>query len=226
MRIFRGWLAAGLMLVSGAFAAPLLPPAQEVLRIAPALRGFGGSEANFESLAVGLQSGREVRLTSITPDGMREVVTFAAARAFPAAETALMLTGLQQALAAQGVASPTGWQIGIALLGGTLVTPEGSARMPAIIAPDPRKPMVVSMHTFAGSPANYRSLLNGLTRGRTITLATPGDRRAKVTFKAPGPPLSVEEAQQVLTRAAGRLTAQGIDDPTAEELRDALLSEQ
>lgn len=82
------------------------------------------------------------------------------------------------------------------------------------------------MHTFAGSPANYRSLLNGLTRGRAITLAVPGDRRAKVTFKPPGPPLSVEEAQQVLTRTAGRLAAQGIDDPTAEELRDALPSEQ
>lgn len=116
MRIFRGWLAAGLMLVSGAFAAPLLPPAQEVLRIAPA--------------------------------------TFAAARAFPAAETALMLTGLQQALAAQGVVSPTGWQIGIALLGGTLVTPEGSARMPAIIAPDPRKPMVCRC---TPSPARLRT---------------------------------------------------------------------
>jgi len=226
MRIFHGLLAGGLMLASGAFAAPLLPPAEEVLRIAPALRGFGGSQANFESLAVGLQSGREVRLTSITPDGMREEVTFVAARAFPAGETALMLTGLQQALAAQGVASPTGWQIGIALLGVALVTPKGSARMPPIIAPDPRRPMVVSMHSFAGSPANYRSLMNGLTRGRTITLAVPGDRRAKVTFEPPGHRLSAEEAKQALTLTAGRLAAQGIDDPTAEELRDALLSEQ
>ena len=97
--------------------AQFSPPAQDVLRIAPELRGFAGSAANFESLASGLQSGKTVTLTTIAKDGMREVVAFTAAGPLSAAETALLLVGAQQELAARGIASPSGWQIGIAVQG-------------------------------------------------------------------------------------------------------------
>jgi len=77
-----------LALVAGNAAAQYSLPAQQVLALAPQLEAFAGSRANFESLANGLHGGTEVRLVSMTREGMREIVTFTASERLPALDTA------------------------------------------------------------------------------------------------------------------------------------------
>ena len=201
------------------------PPASEILRIAPQLLSFAGSSANFERLASGLHGGTQVALVSITPDGMRETVAFTAASALSAGEIAATLAAAREVLLARGITQPSGWEIALALMGGSVITPEGPARMPGLLAPaDPARPLVISLRPFAGSPGNYRSLMAGLTRARPITLVDAADRRARVSFTVPCGPISEPEARQALAATSDRLSAQGIGDPTGEELKRALLA--
>jgi hypothetical protein len=71
-------------------------------------------------------------------------------------------------------ATPSGWDIALVLMGHMDITPSGPVRQPGLLIPaDPRKPMVLSLRPFAGSAANYRSLMRGLTHGSPVTLADP-----------------------------------------------------
>jgi len=204
-------------------AAQYSPAAQEVLALAPQLETFAGSKANFESLAAGLRAGRQVTLVTITPDGMREIVSFTAAKPLPAEESARVLENARYRLLDGGRATPSGWDIALVLMGHMDITPAGPVREPGLLAPaDPRKPMVLSLRAFAGSAANYRSLMRGLTHGSTVTLADPVDARFKERF-TPQCALTEAEARQVLVGAAERLAAQGTGDPMIDQLRAALV---
>jgi hypothetical protein len=219
VRILFTWLA--LLAAGGAFAE-LSPQAKEVLELAPELRGFGGAEANFDSLASGLRLGRTVTLVSISFNGMREVLHLTPAAALTAAETVNVLEATRFELLSLGVPEPTAWQIGIVLVGGSVVTPHGTARTPGLIqAKDPARPLSLSMRSFAGSPQNYRSLVAALTSGRPVTLTIPGERR-RISFRPAGTPLRPDEVQPVLIATAERLVKQGIGDPTVPELVTAL----
>lgn len=219
LRILFTWLA--LLGAGGAFAE-LSPQAKEVLELAPELSGFGGAEANFDSLASGLRLGRTVTLVSISFNGMREVLHFTPAAALTPTETVNVLEATRFELLSLGVTEPTAWQIGIVLVGGSVVTPHGTARTPGLIRPrDPARPLSLSMRSFAGSPQNYRSLVAALTTGRSVTLAIPGERK-RIPFRPAGAPLRPEEVQPVLIAAAERLVKQGIGDPTVPELVAAL----
>jgi hypothetical protein len=78
------------------------------------------------------------------------------------------------------------------------------------------------LEAFAGSAANYRSLMRGLTHGSPVTLADPVDARFRARF-TPQCVLSEAEARQVLIAAAERLAAQHVGDPAVDELRAAVV---
>lgn len=211
------------LLLAGNAAAQYSPAASEVLARAPRLEAFAGSKANFESLAAGLRVGRQVTLVTITPDGMREIVYFTAANPLSAEESARVLENARYHLLDRGRAMPSGWDIARVLMGHMDITPSGPVRQPGLLAPaDPRKPMVLSLRPFAGSPANYRSLMRGLTQGSPVVLADPVDARFKERF-TPQCALSDAEARQVLIAAAERLARQHIGDPAVDELRAAVV---
>jgi hypothetical protein len=211
------------LLLAGNAAAQYSPEAREVLVIAPALETFAGSKANFESLAAGLRSGRQVTLATITPDGMREIVSFAAAKPLSADETVRVLENARYHLLDRGLAAPSGWDIGLVLMGHMDITPSGPVRQPGLLAPsDPRKPLVLSLRNFAGSAANYRSLMRGLTHGSMVTLADPVNFRFRQRF-TPQCALPEAEARQVLIDAAERLAAERVGDPMMDELRAAVV---
>ncbi len=212
-----------LIVLSWSAAAQSSPAASEVLALAPRLEAFAGSKANFESLAAGLRMGRQVTLVTITPDGMREIVYFTAANALSAEESARVLENARYHLLDRGRATPSGWDIALVLMGHMDITPSGPVRQRGLLTPaDARKPMILSLRPFAGSPANYRSLMRGLTQGSPVTLADPVDARFKARF-TPQCALSEAEARQVLVAAAERLAAQHIGDPAVDELRAAVV---
>ena len=103
------------------------------------------------------------------------------------------------------------------------ITPAGPVRQPGLLAPaDPRKPMTLSLRPFAGSQANYRSLMRGITQGSVVSLADPVDSRLTARFTPPCT-LAQDEAKQVLLAAAERLAAQGIGEPVIDEVRSSVL---
>ena len=196
-----------------------------MLALAPQLEAFAGSKANFESLAAGLRAGRQVTLVTITPDGMREIVSFTAAKPLSAEESARVLENARYHLLERGRATPSGWDIALVLIGHMDITPAGPVRRPGLLAPaDPRKPMVLSLRPFAGSAANYRSLMRGLTEGKLVILADPVHTRFRQRFM-PQCALPEADARQVLIAAAERLAAQHIGDPMMDELRAAVVRE-
>ncbi len=223
MKAWRYFLALALV-TSGGAGAQLAPAAHEVLLLAPQLQAFAGSATNFESLAGGLRVAFPVTLSTIAADGTREIVQFTPAQPLSAQETVRVMEGARAALLAHGIAAPGAWDIGVALMGGTLATRSGAVKMPGLIASaDPDKRLVFSVRSFAGSPANYKRLVAGLSQGRPVTLITPGARRDRITFKPPGAPLSADETRHALQLAAELLASQGIEDPTPEQLRAALI---
>ena len=212
-----------LALLAGDAAAQYTPAAQEVLAAAPRLEAFAGSKANFESLASGLRAAKTVRLVTITPDGMRETVSFTAAKALSAEDTARVLDNARYHLLDRGLAAPSGWDIALVLMGHMDITPAGPVRQPGLLVPaDRRKPMTLSLRPFAGSPENYRSLMRGIIRGSVVSLADPVDSRLKAHFTPPCT-LPQDEAKQALLDAAERLAATGIGEPVISEVRAAVL---
>ncbi len=212
-----------LALLAGNAAAQYSPPARQVLVLAPQLEAFAGSEANFERLASGLRGGTEVRLASMTPEGMREIVSFTAAQALPALQTVRVLEDARYHLLERGIAAPSGWDIALVLMGSMDITPDGPVRRPGLLAPaNPQRAIVVALRPFAGSPANYRSLVRGLTEGRTVTLADPVDRRIRLRF-TPQCSLPAEEARQLLLAAAEQPAARRIGDPLIQEVAGAVV---
>jgi hypothetical protein len=212
-----------LLLLCGNAAAQSSLPARQVLALAPELEAFAGSRANLESLASGLRAGTEVRLVSLTPDGMREIVMFTAAEALPALETVQVLQNARYHLLERGIAAPSGWDIALVLMGSVDIRPEGPVRRPGLLSPaDPKRPMVLSLHAFAGSSANYRNLMRGLTEAGRVTLIDPVDRRIRVGF-TPECSLPEYEARQLLLGAAERLAARHLADPMIHEVAGAVV---
>jgi hypothetical protein len=211
-----------LALVAGNAAAQYSLPARQVLAIAPQLEAFAGSKANLESLANGLRGGTEVRLVSMTREGMREIVTFTASEKLPAPDSARVLENARYHLLERGIGAPSGWDIALVLMGSIEITPRGPVRRPGLLTPaNPQRAIVVALRPFAGSPANYRSLVRGLTEGATVTLADPVDRRIRVHFTAQCV-LPEEQARQLLLAAAERVAARGIGDPLIQEVAGAV----
>lgn len=204
---------------------------QQVAALAPQLALLAGSTANLQSLAAGLVLGQPIVLTAVTPDGIAQTVTLAPASAMAPAAAAQLLEQTRQMLITRGIASPTPEQVGVALTGGTLPTPVGNALVAGTLtgtvnpAAMQVQRQVAGLAPLAGSNANLQSLTQGLTSGTPITLtgATPGGTPTSTTFSAPGGAMSAFEASQALQFAGQLLAAQGIVNPTPDQVRAALL---
>jgi hypothetical protein len=219
-------LRALLLLLCALAASPagaqVSPAAHEVALIAPQLEAFAGSRENFESLANGLRNAASVTLTTTSDAGVRDIVTFTPAEPLAATETARLLERARQLLIAHGIGHPGAVEIGVALMGGALKAPSGDVKLPALVAAaDPKKPLAVSQTVLAGSAANYKSLVEGLSKDGKVTLTAPGN--PDTTFTVPGGTLSADETKEAIRLASGLLAAQGIHDPTPGELRAALV---
>lgn len=224
---------AALVFGSAAFAQTLSPSVLQVQLLAPQLLALAGSSANFESLVNGLTQNQPVTLTTVGADGQVQIVTFLPGTALSAADAARLLETARQNLIVRGVAAPTAQQLALALVGGSLQTASGvvpiNGLLPSSNVPLDVRNLVTQPVTTPGvnatslnlSSANMQALRAGLAQGTPVTLAGPG---GSVTFGAPpGGPLSSLEINQALQLASVLLAQQGILDPTAEQLRAALL---
>lgn len=216
MRTLFAFLVA-LSLATGARAQTFtLAQAQQVANLAPQLVAFSGSTGNFESLISGLTAGTPVTLTTLGADGTMQIVTFLPGLAMSAADAARTLETARQSLIARGIATPNAQQLAIALMGGTLTNGGSSAALPGILTGN----------------ANTTAIQ---TRNELVSVSTPGlntgtnfsgaDLQA---LRASLPPatmasLTATELNQALQLAVGLLAQQGIVDPTADQLRIALL---
>jgi hypothetical protein len=199
--------ALALALASLGAGAQTSPTAQQVALLAPQLRAFAGSPENFEALAVGLTLGTPFTLTTTRADGSREIVIFTPAQPMSAAEVARALEAARQGLIGRGIAAPAASQL--------------AAELAALS--DPQKPMSVVVRPFAGSRANLERLTAGLKQGSSVTLESAKAGEPVVSFVPPGGPMTAEEAAQTLQLASQLLAAQGIHDPSPEQLRAALV---
>ena len=123
---------------------------QQVLALAPQLAAFAGSDANFQALVNGLLQGTAVTLTTLTPDGLLQTVTFTPASAMTVADIARLLEAARQQLIARGIANPTAQQIGVILAGGPLPTPSGTTQVGALVPT--LTPGGIQPGLFAGVP--------------------------------------------------------------------------
>ena len=81
-------------------------------------------------------------------------------------------------------------------------------------------PQLVS---FAGSPANFQSLVVGLTQGTPVRLAAPPvEGFSRVIILRPGAPLPAAQVAAMLERAREDMALLGIAQPTPEQLSAAL----
>jgi hypothetical protein len=101
----------------------------------------------------------------------------------------------------------------------------------AALAQDPAVPPAVSVQrlapqlvSFAGSEANFQSLVNGLATGTQVQLLTvlPNGFVQNVTF-TPTTALTATQVAQILETARQQLIGLGIGAPTAEQLGFALM---
>jgi hypothetical protein len=104
-----------------------------VQQLAPQLVPFAGSTGNFQNLVNGLALGLPVFLTTLTPDGFTQTVTFTPVLALVPLDIARTLELARQALIARGIATPTAQQLGVTLAGGTLPTAGGAVPVAGLI---------------------------------------------------------------------------------------------
>ncbi|HEX6320442.1 MAG TPA: hypothetical protein VFZ84_16420, partial [Burkholderiales bacterium] len=226
-------LLAALSLGVAAFAqTPTSPAAQQVQLLAPQLLAFAGSGANFESLVNGLTQGTPVTLTAAGADGSVQTVTFVPGTTVSVLDAARLLESARQSLITRGIAAPDAQQLAIALMGGTLPTAIGATPVTGVLTGSAGTTPIEVRTEFAAPPAlgaggttnltaaNLQALRAGLAQNTPVTLAGPS---GGVTFAAPGRPLSALEINQALQLASIVLAQQGVLDPTAEQLRTALL---
>lgn len=133
-------------LVAAALLAPALAPAQTttttvlgvppsltVMRLAPQLISFAGSQANFDSLVNGLALGSPVTLSSTLPNGQVQVVNFTPQGTLTPTQIAQTLESARQNLISRGVATPTAQQVTVSLTGGALPTTSGNVQVTGIL---------------------------------------------------------------------------------------------
>lgn len=224
-------LLAALSLSGAALAQTLVNPnVRQVELLAPQLLAFAGSDANFQSLVNGLTQGTPVTLTTLGTDGTLQIVTFAPGTLLSAADAARILEAARQSLITRGIAAPSGQQLATALVGGNLTTALGTTPVTGLLGGSAGATPIQVRSERIGQPvpggatglsaANLQALAAGLAQNTAVTL--PG-ASGNVTFAAPGRPMSTFEINQALQLANVLLAQQGIVNPTAEQLRAALL---
>lgn len=162
-----------------------------------ACEAWAQADINLQSLFAGLTQGTEVTLVTPLANGMAEVTSFSPPGRFSAAEAAGALELARQQLAALGVAQPSGQQLAVALVGGTVDIPAGRTQLGGVLPPGTQRPSIRSQLVAAGA----------LPQGQL-----PGA----------GAALTHAEVAQALQLATQQLALHGIVNPTAEQIRIAM----
>ena len=126
-------LAPALALAQTSTADFGVPPSLQVMRLAPQLVPFAGSQANFDSLVNGLALGSPVTLSSTLPNGQLQVVTFTPQGTMTPTQVAQTLEAARQNLISRGIATPNAQQMTVTLTGGVLPTQTGSVQVTGLL---------------------------------------------------------------------------------------------
>jgi len=116
-----------------------------------ACEAWAQADINLQSLFAGLTQGTEVTLVTPLANGMAEVTSFSPPGRFSAADAAGALERARQQLAALGVAQPSGQQLAIALVGGTVDIPAGRTQLGGVLPPGTQRPSIRSQLVAAGA---------------------------------------------------------------------------
>lgn len=103
----------------------------------------------------------------------------------------------------------------------TTATTASSDMVGAGTAAVPASRIATRFESLAGSPKNAESLVAGLRNGNLITLTSP-DSATSVSFTPTTRPMGYGNVTQALSLAQRQLAAQGITNPTPEQLHIAL----
>lgn len=155
----------------------------------------GAQNGNLQSLLAALTHGSQVTLITHFANGTSQVTSFRPPAPLPPAEAAAALERARAELAAFGVTQPSGEQLAVALVGGTLDIPTGRTQLPGIVPQGP-----------AGSAGAIRSQV-------VLTSALP---QAMLAQQAAG--ITAAQIGQAMQQLAGL----GIANPTPEQLHAAL----
>lgn len=90
-------------------------------------------DANFQALLSALMQGTQVALLSPLPDGTLQVTSFAVPGQRSAADAAALIERARINLTNLGVAEPTGEQLALALVGGTIDVPSGRTQIVGVV---------------------------------------------------------------------------------------------
>jgi hypothetical protein len=115
-------IACSLAMTGAAWAQTANSDSSYLQRTAPQFESFAGSRDNYNSLATGLRSGRQITLTSPT----EKAVFVAPTKPMGYGNVTRTLDLAQRQLAAQGITNPTPSQLQAALMGGTITTSQGT----------------------------------------------------------------------------------------------------
>lgn len=91
----------------------------------------------------------------------------------------------------------------------------------AATAPEPANRIASRFESLAGSPESAASLVAGLRSGTVITLGT-NDSTSDISFTPATPLMGYAHIKRALSLAQRKLAAQGIAEPTPEQVRIAL----
>lgn len=150
---------------------------------------------NLQSLLAALTQGTEVTLITHFANGTSQVTSFRPPVQLPPAEAAAAIERARAELAAFGVTQPSGEQLAVSLIGGTLDIPTGRTQLPGIVPPGQ-----------AGNAGAIRSQI-------VLTSALP---QAMLAQQATG--ITAAQIGQAMQQLAGL----GIANPTPEQLHVAL----
>jgi hypothetical protein len=102
----------------------------------------------------------------------------------------------------------------------------GAALAQTLVNPNVQQVQLLApqLLAFAGSDANFQSLVNGLTQGTPVTLTTLAtDGTLQIVTFAPGTLLSATDTARILETARQSLISRGIAAPTGQQLATSLL---
>lgn len=145
-----------------------VPPSLQVMRLAPQLISFAGSQANFDNLVNGLALGAPVTLTTSLPNGQVQLVSFTPQGTMTVQQIAQTLETARQSLISRGIAAPTGQQVATTLTGGVLPMQTGNVQVGALL-PSTNLPAPVAASAGSTSAAGGTSPLSTVT----TTVAQP-----------------------------------------------------
>jgi hypothetical protein len=167
-------------------------------------------DANFQALLSALMQGTPATMLTALPDGTVQVTSVTAPGRRSAADAALLIEQARLTLSNFGVTEPTGEQLALALVGGTISVPSGSTQIPGVLPAGGRlQSQVVNAN---GLPQVVGASPPGVASGQ----AAAGGSTNALNGALAG--LTPAQQTQALQIAHDQLAAMGIANPTPQQV--------